>query len=311
MKKNVQLYTILLFSILLLAIGYSAPTYATIKKEGKVYTIQEVPYTQKKNKYQFVSDPDNYLSKNTIDSINKMCLAIRNKSGAEVAVVVLPGIEPADCFEFSHDLFHYWGIGQKGVDTGLLIVIATEERCAHIYTGYGLEGVLTDVTSGQIFRNEMAPYFQNQEWDNGILAGMQHFYTILHDNEDYEYTDASRSQGDDTTLIYTFLGFFIILFVFSYLVARRQKKCPKCGKHTLQRINSRVINKTSSYITTEETLKCTNCNHILNKQSKNYRNNNHTGPGSGPILGRGFGGGSIGGGFGGGRGGGGGAGGRF
>ena len=96
--------------------------HASTMQKSKVYTIQDVPYTQKKNKLHFVSDPEHYLSNSTINQVNEMCHSIRQKSGAEVAVVILPWIDPADCFEFAHDLFHYWGIGQKGVDKRIDII---------------------------------------------------------------------------------------------------------------------------------------------------------------------------------------------
>lgn len=293
----------------------SVCVHASTMQKSKVYTIQDVPYTQKKNKLHFVSDPEHYLSNSTINQVNEMCHSIRQKSGAEVAVVILPWIDPADCFEFAHDLFHYWGIGQKGVDTGLLILITTEERCAHIYTGYGLEGVLTDVTTGNIFRNEMVPFLKNKEWDQGILAGVSQFYKLLYNNQDYEHIKTQPARDDSVGYLPLILfGFFFIFITSIVIISRKQRKCPKCGKLTLQRINSHEVHRTSNYILIEETLRCTNCGNKVVRKKRIARNNNHTGPSAGPIFGGGFGGsrgGGFGGGFGGGRGGGGGAGGRF
>jgi len=72
-----------------------------------------------------------------------------------------------------------WQIGQKKEDTGVLLFIAMNERKIRIEVGYGLEGSLTDVKSGLIIRNVMAPYFRDGQTGVGIMAGAQAIATTV------------------------------------------------------------------------------------------------------------------------------------
>lgn len=110
--------------------------------------------------------------------------------------------------------------------------------------------------------------------------------------------------------------FFELIFFHS---ARKQSRCPNCGKHQLQRSGSRVVSRINGVKTEDVTYTCRNCGHTIIRRQQSYDNDYHHrgGGGGGPFIG-GFGGGSFGGGggfgggsFGGGMGGGGGAGSRF
>ena len=65
-----------------------------------------------------------------------------------------------------------WKIGQKGVDNGVILLIAKAERKVRIEVGRGLEGKLTDLVSGRIIRAEIAPKFKAGDFDGGISAGV-------------------------------------------------------------------------------------------------------------------------------------------
>ena len=65
------------------------------------------------------------------------------------------------------------GIGEKGKDNGLLILLALKERRVQIEVGYGLEGFITDGFSGETSREVMAPEFRNGRYGPGLLAGTE------------------------------------------------------------------------------------------------------------------------------------------
>ena len=66
-----------------------------------------------------------------------------------------------------------WKIGQKGKDNGAILLVSKNDRKIRIESGYGLEGTLTDLTSGRIIRNDIAPYFKRGDFDAGISNGVQ------------------------------------------------------------------------------------------------------------------------------------------
>lgn len=288
-----------------------------VAAQNKAYTVNDVPNVQIQDKNQYTTDPDGILTPEAKAQINQMILGLEQKTGAEVAVVTLPSIGDIECFDFSHELFNKWGIGKKGLDNGLLILLVTDQRCVQFYTGYGLEGILTDYTSKQIQMKDMVPYLKKGAWSQGMVAGVQAVYELLYDSmENGVVTKPTKNKGMGFPIT-LFFGAFFIIFILMGLAARKIKKCPKCGKSKLQRINSTTIQRTHNYDVIESTYKCLNCGHTLKRTNKAYKDNHRSGPGGGPIIGGGFGGGSFGGGsfggggFGGGGGGGGGAGTRF
>jgi uncharacterized protein len=107
--------------------------------------------------------------------------SLEKKTSVQVAVVVLESIGDADIFEFSQELFTAWGIGSKGNDNGLLLLMAKQNRTVRFHTGYGLEGALPDVICKRIEREYMVPEFKNGNYSAGILAGIQQVNKILTD----------------------------------------------------------------------------------------------------------------------------------
>lgn len=285
----------------------------------KAYTIKDVPNVQVENRTYFVSDPTNIIDASTKRVINERLLALRQKTGAEVAVVVLPSIGEADCFEFAVDLFNKWGIGKASKDNGLLLLLVVDQRCIQFNTGYGLEGILPDIICKRIQMQQMVPYLKNQQWSQGMLAGVEAVNDILYDNmEDGEVIN-NPNQTDDAfpmIIVAIILGGGILFMALGMYIVSQRNKCPVCKKKTLQRVNSKVIVDTINYRIVENELRCTNCGNIVRRQERQEKiNHRNRGGGGGPIIfgpgGGGSRGGGFGGGFGGGRTGGGGAGTRF
>lgn len=293
----------------------------TLFAQTKTYGVKDVPNTQLKDRRTYTTDPDGILSANIKHEIDQLLVQLEQETGNEVAVVVLPSIGSEDCFDFSHELFNNWGIGKKGADNGLLMLLVTDQRCIQFYTGYGLEGIIPDYIAKQIQMNLMIPYLKNGDWGEGMLAGVKEVYNILYTYKEHgALPNSYDSYGKEDPLLFMSLFFGIVLiFIIIYIfVLRQTMKCPNCGKLKLQRIDSEVVKRTYDYIVTENTYRCTNCGHIVKRKVTTYKNNSRGGGSGGPIIGGGFGGGSFGGGggsfgggFGGGSGGGGGAGTRF
>ncbi len=89
-------------------------------------------------------------------------------TGVAVVVATVPSLDGMDEDEYANRLFTQWGIGHKGKDNGVLVLLAPKERKVRIEVGYGLEGVLTDGRTGQILDNYGVPNFRNQQWSEGV-----------------------------------------------------------------------------------------------------------------------------------------------
>lgn len=298
--------------ILLLVIKVSA--------QNKVYTIDNVPEVRLTDRTQYVSDPENILSREAKSTINNLLYKLEEETTIETAVIVVPSIGVEDCFDFSHQLFNKWGVGKKEKDNGLVILLVTDQRCIQFYTGYGLEGDLPDAIAKRIQTQDMLPYLKEGDWDNGMIAGVNSVYHRLiklglTGNENNSTGGESDSFWGLIFIIFVPILLFTILAVY---MERKRNRCPRCGKNMWQRTDSKLISNKNGVRLEEITYVCRNCGYIRKVQKKSYDQNYRGGGGLGPIIGggfgggRGFGGGGFGGGsFGGGSGGGGGAGTRF
>ncbi|WP_321481064.1 TPM domain-containing protein [uncultured Bacteroides sp.] len=288
-------------------------TYA----QQKVYTVDNIPKVHLQNKMRYVCNPEGILSEAATDSIDRMLYALENKTGIETVVAVLPSIGEADCFDFSHKLLNTWGVGKKGKNNGLVILLVTDQRCIQFYTGYGLEGDLPDAICKRIQTLKMIPYLKNGDWDNGMVAGVKATCARL---DGSMVNDEEDSQGDGSgsfLLIFAIIGFVAIGSVSSVWAMWASTRCPKCGKHKLQRSSTKLVSKQNGTKTEDVIYTCLNCGHSVVRRQHSYDDNYRgRGGGGGPFIGGmggglGSGGGFSGGSFGGGMGGGGGAGSRF
>ncbi len=73
--------------------------------------------------------------------------------------MTVPSLEGMDIRDFGVQLGREWGIGEKEKDTGVVLILALEERQVRIEVGYGLEGILTDAKTGVILDEYARPFF--------------------------------------------------------------------------------------------------------------------------------------------------------
>jgi len=124
--------------------------------------------TQPVNDFAHVIDPDNAAA------IDKMSRALQAASGDVVVVATVPDIDGyGDIREYAVKMFenHGKGIGDKGKDNGLLIVLALKERQVRVEVGYELEQWITDGFAGETSRVVMAPAFRAGDYGTGLRAG--------------------------------------------------------------------------------------------------------------------------------------------
>ncbi len=105
------------------------------------------------------------------DSIEALGRELREKTGAEIAVATLPDLAGDEIDPVAVDLFGTWGVGKKGKDEGVLILLAVKERRVRIEVGYGLEGILPDGLCGEIIRRVMTPELAQGHYGPGLLRG--------------------------------------------------------------------------------------------------------------------------------------------
>ena len=103
-----------------------------------------------------------------------LSVEIYQKTGASVVVATVNNLGDYTIEEYANRLYEAWGIGQKGKDNGVLILlsISSDGRKVRIETGYGLEGILPDGRVGRIIDDYMLPYLKQGNYGAGLLQGV-------------------------------------------------------------------------------------------------------------------------------------------
>lgn len=199
------------------------------------YTPSEVPNVQASDSTQYVSNPDGILSSATVASLNRSLRSLRHATTAEAVVVAVDNIEGDDPDRFATELFELWQLGKDDRDNGLLILIVKDLRKVTIRPGYGLEGVLPDITCGRIIREVMAPEFREGNYDAGTTDAVQAICSILTDpdntpeilSREADYNATHQSEGADIFHMYLIFACCVagglLLWLVAMLVETRGK----------------------------------------------------------------------------------------
>ncbi|WP_075795090.1 TPM domain-containing protein [Massilia putida] len=139
------------------------------------------------------------------------------KTGSQIAVLLVASTEPEAIEQYSIRVADAWKLGRKGVDDGVLLVVAKDNpkalRRLRIEAGRGVQGVLTDAQSKRILEDTIAPHFRQQDWYGGLVAGVGAIATLL-DQEKFpapqpQAQTPAQQQGDDGPNVV--VGIFLIL----------------------------------------------------------------------------------------------------
>jgi len=119
----------------------------------------------------YLSDFAEIVDPASADSIMSLATELREKAGAELAVVTLRELGGETIDPVATALFQQWGVGRQGQDDGVLVLLALAERKVRIEVGYTLEGPLPDGRCGAIVRRVMGPDLSAGRYGAGLLAG--------------------------------------------------------------------------------------------------------------------------------------------
>jgi uncharacterized protein len=130
-----------------------------------------------------VNDFANLLGAEDRATIEDLLAGVERDTTAEIALVTVRNLGGRPLEEYANRLFQDWGIGKKGRDNGVLILVSRDEREIRIEVGYGLEGVLPDGLAGAVIRETFVPRFREGEYREGLLEGTTRVADIVRRNE--------------------------------------------------------------------------------------------------------------------------------
>jgi uncharacterized protein len=120
---------------------------------------------------------------------------LETRTSTQLVVVTLSSLQGYDIADYGYRLGRAWGIGEKKLNNGALLIVAPKERKVRVEVGYGLEGTLTDAISRLIIDNAILPRFRAGDLPGGIERGVDDLIQVLSGDAD----DFKRRAGTPTT----------------------------------------------------------------------------------------------------------------
>jgi uncharacterized protein len=160
-----------------------------------------------------VVDDAHVLNAPTQEQLAIMLTAHEHATGEQVVVVTLDSLQGYSIEDFGYQLGRHWGIGQKGKNTGAMLIVVPKEHKVRIEVGYGLEGQLTDATSRTIIEDDITPNFKRGDFDAGVVAGTTSILKVLGGGESVQ--PSSGWSAPDATL--DWINCIILLFLFTWI----------------------------------------------------------------------------------------------
>jgi len=121
---------------------------------------------------QRVTDLTSTLDAQQIQTLESRLAEFEKNKGAQLAVLIVPTIQPESIEQFGIRVVEAWKLGRKNVDDGALLLVAKDDRALRIEVGYGLEGVLNDATANRIIDEVILPRFKRGDYYSGIESGL-------------------------------------------------------------------------------------------------------------------------------------------
>jgi uncharacterized protein len=112
-------------------------------------------------------------------TLDQTLAAFETRKGTQIAVLIVPTTAPEGIEQFSIRVAEKWKLGRKKVDDGAILIVAKDDRTMRIEVGYGLEGVLTDLTSRRVIDEVVLPRFKSQDLYGGITAGVDQIIRVV------------------------------------------------------------------------------------------------------------------------------------
>ncbi|MFS8138405.1 MAG: TPM domain-containing protein [Thermomonas sp.] len=143
-----------------------------------------------------VVDTTGTLDAASKQQLEQQALGLQQRKGSQLQVLMVPTTAPETIEQYAVRAFEQFKLGRKGVDDGVLLVVAKDDHKARIEVGYGLEGVIPDITAGRVIQEYLVPKFRQGDFAGGITDATAQL-TKLVDGESLPEPVASNPTGPD------------------------------------------------------------------------------------------------------------------
>ena len=175
---------------------------------------------------RLVNDFAGTLSAAERDALERKLVAFDDSTGSQIAVVIVPSTDGVAPVDYATEVLRSWGVGRAGVDDGVVLLVAVQDRDVFIATGFGAEGALTDAMAGTIVRQVIVPRFRQ----GAFYAGIDEATTAIASALSGQFEPPSRSAPAAGGQVDSLLCMLFIVFVILVVLSSRTKAPPPSGR---------------------------------------------------------------------------------
>lgn len=173
---------------------------------------QSSDFPERPNPPRLVNDFASMLSTSDARSLELKLTAYNDSTSTQLAVVTLNTIGDYEAGDYAEQLANQWGIGVKGKDNGLLILVVKESRKVFIATGYGMEGTIPDATANRLIDQVIVPHFKQGDFYGGLDQATDAIIALMSGTYQKGPGEASRSLA-----FYAFFGIILLIIIFGLI----------------------------------------------------------------------------------------------
>ncbi|MGD1980740.1 MAG: TPM domain-containing protein, partial [Flavobacteriaceae bacterium] len=175
------------------------------------FTVAQFEIPAKPSVQTSLYDYADILSAAEESALEQKLIRYADSTSTQIVVVNISSTNGEEINFLGANWLSAWGIGQKGVDNGILILVADQDRKVGINTGYGVESILTDALSKRIIEQRIIPEFRSGDYYRGLDSGVEAVFEVL--NGSFENTYQSN-KSDDLKGVFVYVVLFILVFIF-------------------------------------------------------------------------------------------------
>jgi uncharacterized protein len=169
------------------------------------------------NPPRLVNDLAGMMQAGEAEQLERKLVAYNDSTSSQIAVVTVPTLDGDDIADYAQQLYEKWGIGQKGKNNGILVLVAQQEHTARIQTGYGLEGAVPDAIAKRIISNTLVPAFKQNQYYAGLDRATDQLISLAKGEYKADPSDVrqprSRGRSGSGIPFWLIVGVMVLIFI--------------------------------------------------------------------------------------------------
>jgi uncharacterized protein len=176
-------------------------------------------FPEKPNPPRLVNDFAGMLNPREINALERKLVAYNDTTSTQIAIVIVEDLKGYDKSDYAIQLAGKWGIGQKGLNNGVLVLVKakTETSTGQVFiaTGYGIEGPIPDLLCSQIVDNDILPAFRSGDYYGGLDKATNTLMSLA--SGEFTADQYGKNKKNDIGTFAPFIFFIIFLIIIMFI----------------------------------------------------------------------------------------------